>query len=392
MPKYNDTTGKKMSCSILKNTTDRKRKKPLVDPLPEKKIKFKTDLNEPGESTLIVSELNVLPDFPREDRFTERLLDSADLDIGTQPDFKIDPSPSCSAVDPFTPDDTPCQESSTLQQDVSPSDQNFALDPSPPDDTPCQENNTLQQEVSPSDQESSPPDDTPCLESSTPQQEVTPSDQESSPPDDMPCPEVPEKYTEYYVNGYCLRNDSKDQYYARDHSGDEMYWKDSVNAEIYAYKSVPVNDTLHQMEYPAVQKNEPKYIYDRAGKPRYPVDLTTQKVIFPKNPETHEEMYLPDKLGNLFYPENKFGQQFYRKDAEGNEVLINNTYAQFPDGSQIYPKKSNEDEFYLKLGNLEVPAVKKVNQKSIPFYAQKKNGDQIYPREYLMDEESPVVE
>lgn len=371
MPKHNDTTGKKMSCSILKNTTDRKRKKPFVDPLPEKKIKFKTDLDEPGEPTLVVSELNVLPDIPREDRYTERLFDSADLETGTQPDFKIDPFPSDFALDPSPPDDTPCQESNTSQQDVPPSEQDFTLDPSPPDDTPGEESSTTQPDVPPTDQDSA---------------------LDPSPADDTPCEEVPEKYTEYYVNGYCLRNDLKDQYYARNHTGDEMYWKDSINAEIYAYKSVPVNDTLHKMEYPAVQKNEPKYIYDRAGKPRYPVDLNTQTVIFPKNPETNEEIYLPDKLGNLFYPENKFGQQFYRKDAEGNEVLINNTYAQFPDGSQIYPKNSNQDEFYLKLGNLEIPAVKRINQKNVPYYAQKKNGDQIYPREYVVDEESPIIQ
>ena len=196
----------------------------------------------------------------------------------------------------------------------------------------------------------------------------------------------PKNYREYYLNGYCLRNNHLDQCYAQDETGNEIYWRDSVNTQIYAYKTIRENNNDCFIEYPAIKNGNPDYIFDRGGKPRYPVDLKTHKVIFPRNPITNEEMYLEDKKGNVFYPENKYGQQFYRKDLENNDVPINNIYAQFSNGTQIYPKKANGDQFYLKINNKEVPAMKKSEKISIPYYAMKENGDEIYPREYLDSE------
>lgn len=358
MPKCNETNGKKIP--ILKKTMEsRKRKKPCVDPIPMKKIKPEEAAVESDPNAAVpffVSELNVLPDAGSVEMSDSWLEERATWwDLETQ-------------------ERTALEEMEKVIQDTQPQD-------------------LTSPERVPHD----------WIEEDTPleggEEQVTPLEGQ------VTCPkneefvnviktkvETEEKdYEEYYVNGYCLRNNMKDQYYARNHTGDEIYWKDSVNSEIYAYKSVNVNDSIHKIEYPAIQKNEPKYIYDRAGKPRYPVNLATHTVIFPKNPETNEEIYLPDRKGVLFYPENKFGQQFYRKDADGNEVLINNTYAKYADGSQIYPKKANEDQFYLKLSNLEVPAVKRIDKNYVPYYAQKKNGDQIYPREYIEseDNESP---
>lgn len=384
MPKYNETNGKTMSYSILKKTTGekyQKRKKQCVDPLPVKKIKFKTkeDSTESAEwkepvPRNFVSELNVLPEMENSvhDRFEENerdpWLECETMDQGIWLDSETTESPALQELEKVIQDTQPKSETN-LQDKPSPSEifspyASHHETPPEGEETPLEEEgcNTIAGEA--------------CNDTN---KEVYEESKEKD-------------YVEYYVNGYCLRNNMKDQYYARNHLGDELYWRDSVNAEIYAYKTVNVNETLHKMEYPAMQKNEPKYIYDRAGKPRYPVDLATQAVIFPKNPETNEEIYLPDRKGNLFYPENKFGQQFYRKDAEGNEVLINNTYAKYADGSQIYPKKSNEDEFYLTLGNLEVPAIKRIDKKYVPYYAQKKNGDQIYPREYVESGNDEVPE
>lgn len=195
--------------------------------------------------------------------------------------------------------------------------------------------------------------------------------------------EFPKNYREYYLNGYCLRNNYSDQYYAQNETDDEIYWRDSVNNQIYAYKTIQENNSECIVEYPAHKNGIPDYIFDRGGKPRYPVDLKSHKIIFPRDPITNEEIYLRDKKGNLFYPENKYGQQFYRKDLKNNDIPINNIYAQFSNGTQIYPKKENGDQFYLKQNNREVPAMKKKDKISIAYYAMKENGDQIYPREYL---------
>lgn len=190
-------------------------------------------------------------------------------------------------------------------------------------------------------------------------------------------------YSEIYINGYCFRNKGFEQYYAKDKLNNDIYWKDSVQAQIYAYKKQQVDGSEHKMEYPACKSNgEPEYIYDREGKPRYPVDLENYKVIFPRNSQTNEEEYLRDKNGNLFYPINKFGQQFYRKDVHGNEVVIDNKYAEWSDGTQIYPKNSDGDEFYLKVNDKEVAALKKIDSTLVPYYAKKANGDEIYPRDY----------
>lgn len=199
-------------------------------------------------------------------------------------------------------------------------------------------------------------------------------------------------YTEYYVNGYCMRNDFSKQYYARDETGHEYYWRDSVGAQIYAHQREDIDGKINRIEYPAMKEGLPVYITDREGKPRFPVNLYTQAVVFPRNPETGEEMYLTDKNGEIFYPENKFGQQFYRKDLLGNDVPINNTYAQFANGSQIYPVRSNGDQFYLKRDTVEVPAVRRKDDKMIKYYAQKVNGDEIYPRMFLEEEELDVME
>lgn len=190
-------------------------------------------------------------------------------------------------------------------------------------------------------------------------------------------------YTETYINGYCFRNKGLEQYYAKDKLKNDIYWKDSVQAQIYAYKKLQVDGSERKMEYPACKNDgEPEYIYDRDGKPRYPIDLENYKVIFPRNPLTNEEEYLKDKNGKIFYPTNKFGQQFYRKDVHGNDVVIDNKYAEWSNGTQIYPKNSDGDEFYLKANNKEVAALKKVDSTLAPYYAKKANGDEIYPRDY----------
>lgn len=402
MPKYKEMDGKKGPQSILKKTMDdqnRKRKKPCIDPLSVKKAKVKNDQGpietakkEVKEKTppvhcVLFSELNVLPDYEPDD--TETPEQTTRPTVEREP-FKTIQRDSRQASDSSEPE----RDMETMEygrQDNIEQETDIMAYGGTRQESETVELSALQElekAILGKDTENESMDTPHALEESRMEddeqcesnEEV--SEKREDKENEVPCEPKEKKYVEYYVNGYCLRNNLKDQYYARNQSGDELYWRDSVNAEVYAYKTIQVNDALHKIEYPALQNNEPKYIYDRAGKPRYPVDLTTQRVIFPKNPNTHEEIYLPDRKGNLFYPENKFGQQFYRKDAKGNEVILNNTYAQFADGSQIYPKKANEDQFYLKLGNLEVPAVKKVDNKYIPYYAEKKNGDQIYPREY----------
>lgn len=196
--------------------------------------------------------------------------------------------------------------------------------------------------------------------------------------------EIGQKFSENYLNGYCFRNKESEQYYAKDISNNDIYWKDSVQAQIYAYKKLQVDGSEHKIEYPACKNNgEPEYIYDREGKPRYPIDLENYRVIFPRNPKTNEEEYLTDKTGKIFYPANKFGQQFYRKDIHGNDVILDNKYAEWSNGTQIYPKNSDGDEFYLKINNEEVAALKKVDSTLVPYYARKTNGDEIYPRNYF---------
>lgn len=199
-------------------------------------------------------------------------------------------------------------------------------------------------------------------------------------------PDVIEKnYSENYINGYCFRNNESEQYYAKDKLNNDVYWKDSVQAQIYAYKKLQKDGSEHKMEYPACKNNgEPEYIYDREGRPRYPINLENYKVIFPRNPKTNEEEYLTDKTGKIFYPANKFGQQFYRKDIQGNDVIIDNKYAEWSNGTQIYPKNLDGDEFYLKVNNDEVAALKKVDSALVPYYAKKANGDEIYPRNYIL--------
>lgn len=198
---------------------------------------------------------------------------------------------------------------------------------------------------------------------------------------------VGKNYSENYINGYCFRNQGLEQYYAKDKLNNDIYWKDSVQAQIYAYKKLQVDGSEHKIEYPACKSNgELEYIYDREGKPRYPIDLENYKVIFPRNPETHEEEYLADKAGKISYPANKFGQQFYRKDINGNDVVIDDKYAEWSNGTQIYPKNSDGDEFYLKVNNNEVAALKKVDSALVPYYAKKANGDEIYPRSYFDSE------
>lgn len=377
MPISKETDSKKMSSSIMKMTMDeknRKRKKQNLDPLPPKKLKIKTneDIIESCQNevkkpkipvhTIIRSELNVLPDY-ESDTPSESEKDIHDTPQGSEKDIHDTPHGSEKDIH-----DTPRGSEKDLHDTPQESEKGTPDTPQGSESTDIKVSNKCENtnnEVRDG-----------C--NSTEVHEECESTNY-----DTPIEFEGKQYVEYYVNGYCIRNNARDQYYARNESGDELYWRDSVNAEIYAYKSIKINNSLHKIEYPAIKNDEPSYIYDRAGKPRYPVDLTTQKVIFPRNPDTQEEIYLPDRKGNLFYPENKFGQQFYRKDAEGNEVLLNNTYAQYADGSQIYPKKFNEDQFYLQLGNLEIPAVKRIDEKYVAYYAQKKNGDQIYPREYL---------
>lgn len=197
--------------------------------------------------------------------------------------------------------------------------------------------------------------------------------------------EIGKKFSEKYLNGYCFRNKESEQYYAKDILNNDVYWKDSVQAQIYAYKKLDGSE--RKVEYPACKNNgEPEYIYDREGKPRYPIDLENYRVIFPRNPNTNEEEYLADKTGKIFYPANKFGQQFYRKDIHGNDVIIDNKYAEWSNGTQIYPKNANGDEFYLKIDNEEVAALKKIDSALMSYYARKANGDEIYPRNYFDSE------
>lgn len=107
-------------------------------------------------------------------------------------------------------------------------------------------------------------------------------------------------YTEYYVNGYCQRKDRTEQYYAQDELHNEYYWRDSVGAQIYANRAKKIDGVLHRVEFPALKNGEAKYIKDREGKPRYPVDLDTQTVVFPEDPLSHEEIYLTDKYGEIY--------------------------------------------------------------------------------------------
>ena len=193
-------------------------------------------------------------------------------------------------------------------------------------------------------------------------------------------------YKEFYLNGYCYRNEFQDQYYAKDESDDEIYYEDPKKGPIYAHKKMEIDGIVTDIQYPAIKKGNAEYLYDREGKPIYPLDLMINKVIFPRNPATNEEMYLEDKNGQISYPKDLEGRQFYRRDNEGNEVPINNIYAEFPNGTQIYPKMANGNEFYLRVGNKEVPAIKKHENEIKPYYASHANGDQMYPREFLEPE------
>lgn len=95
-------------------------------------------------------------------------------------------------------------------------------------------------------------------------------------------------------------------------------------------------------------------------------------------------VYQTTSEGEMIYPRFESGKEFYHKDAEGNEIPIPGVYARYPSGTQIYPKKSNGDEFYLQVENREIPAVSKLGTKSVMYYAKRANGEERYPRMYLV--------
>ena len=193
-------------------------------------------------------------------------------------------------------------------------------------------------------------------------------------------------YSEFYLDtGYAHKNENKEQYYAKDSNNNDTYFKDENGKEIYAYKTVKIGDSEQRIQYPATENNgEVKYIYNE-GYPKYPENLDTAEIIFPKNPITKEDYYLPTESGELRYPMNSLFRQFYRKDANGNEVPIGNDYAKDENFHQIYPKLSNGDEFYIKdeINGLEKGAFKVENGKQVHYYARKANGDEVYPRKWL---------
>lgn len=201
---------------------------------------------------------------------------------------------------------------------------------------------------------------------------------------------ISDKYIEVYLNkGYATRKKGTEQYYAKDIDKNEIYFTGPVGEQIYATKLIEVGDSYQTVEYPA--RNEDgtvDYIYEK-GNPKYPENQSTSELIFPKDPETNEEFYLTTVDGRLNdYPSNKFGRQFYRKDAHNNEIpLPNNKYAKTSDGHEIYPKLNNGDEYYLKSkdNKMEIGATTRVNDELISYYARKKNGDEIYPRLWLYE-------
>lgn len=194
-------------------------------------------------------------------------------------------------------------------------------------------------------------------------------------------------YFEIYLDkGYATQNEGKVQYYAKNRDKDETYFTGPTGEEIYAAKVIQIGDSYQTVEYPARNKDgESEYIY-RLGVPRYPENKNTGELIFPRDPETNEEIYIANSDGTINdYPSNKFGRQFYRKDADNNEVpLPSKIYAKVG-GDQIYPKLSNGDEYYLTKDDnkTEYGAYRIVNGEQIQYYARKKNGDEIYPRMWL---------
>lgn len=196
-----------------------------------------------------------------------------------------------------------------------------------------------------------------------------------------------DKYFESYLpKGYARRNEGKEEYYAKNSENDETYFTGPTGEDIYATKIIEIGNSRLTIEYPAQNKDgEFEYIYER-GVPKYPENKNTGVLIFPIDPNTNEEIYLPNSDGTINYPTNKFGRQFYRTDADGKEVpLPGKSYAELPDGSQIYPKLKNDDEYYLKRddGKTEYGAYMIVDGEQVQYYARKENGDEIYPRIWL---------
>ena len=142
-----------------------------------------------------------------------------------------------------------------------------------------------------------------------------------------------------------------------------------------------------RVEYPATSsEGKPSYIYNDRGVLRYPANLDTFEIVFPRDPVTNEEIYLPNLDGNFVYPSNILGREYYRKDANNNEIPISDQlYASYREGTQIYPRYSNGDEYYLKTedGLQEIEVMMIEYGEHVHYYAHKKNGDEFYPRKWI---------
>ncbi|GBN47547.1 hypothetical protein AVEN_122689-1 [Araneus ventricosus] len=94
-----------------------------------------------------------------------------------------------------------------------------------------------------------------------------------------------------------------------------------------------------------------------------------------------EDVILKTNIG-FRYARNKDFDEFYPKDAENNDKFIELIYAYTFEGKPIFPKTKDGDEFYVHIEN--GTSIITLNNGHLRDYAKRKNGDEIYPKNFLV--------
>lgn len=178
---------------------------------------------------------------------------------------------------------------------------------------------------------------------------------------------------EYYIgkNKACqyAKEENQEQYYARNN-----------NEQYYAFH---MNDSGDFIEFPRInKKNEAIYI-QKDNYFSYPFNLSKFLPLYPKNNLDEYYIKLYDK--ECFAIRNNI--PFYAKNEQGHEILprgINKVpyYIFYTDKGkkyEIYPKKNNE-QYYLDQKGYK-PYAKKAEDE---YYAKKENQDEYFAEEYAL--------
>lgn len=195
---------------------------------------------------------------------------------------------------------------------------------------------------------------------------------------------------QYYLTTYCRQNDGISEFYATDSAEKPYYLFDQMkNKNVYAKRSVIVNDSAELIEHPIVDgKGETQYIMDYSVNTiEYPINFTTGRPIYEVDSETGDEIYSIHKNTGLpVYGLDINKCERYAKNAEGHEtpIVIDNIprYAQDIEANQIYPQTNENTEFYIRVGDTHVAAMKWVNGQLLPYYAKSAVGSEIYPLKF----------